>query len=167
MIRLVIAADREHLSIAPDDTVRAFKSLEFGALDIHFDKRDVFAGEGIVQADASNFSTRSGGDTTPADAVSRKTDNPTMGADRSIVINRTGANTVHVSPEAGHYSRVDLESDHLAKAIIGLGNETLDRVSSVGSAVDEALVGGQREQAGKVLVAREWSADAVEIRVQP
>ena len=48
MIRLVIAADGEHRSIAPDDVVRAFKSLELGALDIHFDKRDVFAGEGII-----------------------------------------------------------------------------------------------------------------------
>jgi hypothetical protein len=44
MIRLVIAADGEHGSITPNDAVRAFESLEFRALDIHFQKRDVFAG---------------------------------------------------------------------------------------------------------------------------
>jgi hypothetical protein len=163
MIRFVIAADGEHRSIAPDYTVSAFKSLELGALDIHFDKRDAFPGKGIVQTDATNLSTRSDGDATSADAVSRETDNTVVGAYRSIVKYRTGANTIHVSLKAGYDRRVGLESDHLAKAITGLGNEGLDRVSGVGAAIDEALVGAQREEAGEVLVARNnrnWSCAA-------
>ena len=167
MIRLVIAADGKDRAIAPDDAMRTFESLDFGSFDIHLDKRGVFVGESIIQADARNLGARRGCDAAPADAVSGEMDNTLVGAYRSVVKYGTGANAVYESLKAGRDGRVSLESDHLAKAIIGLGNEGLDRVSGVGAAIDEALGGGQREQAGKVLVAREWGANTVEIRAQP
>src|SRR5271169_3211124 len=165
MIRLVIAANGENRAVAQDDAARTFEGLEFGSFDIHFDKGDAFAGENVIEANAGNLSTRSGGDASPADTIPGEMDNSVVSADRGPVKCGSIANTVQERLQTAHDGWVGLESNHFAKAIAGLGNEGLDRVSGVGSAIDEALAGGHGKQAGKVLVAR-GRDDAVKVRAQ-
>jgi len=141
VIRLVIAAYGEDRSIAPNDTLGSFESLKFGSFNIHFDQRDAFASEGVIKADARNLSVGSTGNPASSNTIPSEVNDTVLITDCGFMQYRSGADVAHKSLKAGHHRGVSLEGNNFAKAIIGLGNEGLDRVSGVGPTIDKTLVG--------------------------
>jgi len=141
MIRPVISAGGEDRSVALNNVARPFEGVKFGSFNIHFDQRDVFLSESVIKADARNLSVGSTGNPASSNTIPSEVNDTVLITDCGFMQYRSGADVAHKSLKAGHHRGVSLEGNNFAKAIIGLGNEGLDRVSGVGPTIDKTLVG--------------------------
>ncbi|HSZ63827.1 MAG TPA: hypothetical protein VK828_18650 [Terriglobales bacterium] len=136
----MIAADGEDRPVAPNDMACPFKGVQFGSFDIHFDKGGAFLSEGIIKTDARNHGFRSTGNAASTDTIPGKVDGPVVSTDRGFMQHGSNAYIADKSLQAGYHREVSLKGNNLAKAIIGVGDEGLDRVSGIGPTIDKTLV---------------------------
>src|ERR1700721_503692 len=136
----MVATNSQYGPIARNNLACSFQGIEFGTFDIHLDERRVFVGHRVVEANARNFGgSRIGRSAASASAVSGKANETTAGSNHSIVQMHTVAQAFHECLKSPHNCWISLESDHLAQAVVGRGNECLDCVSGVGSAIDKTF----------------------------